>query len=700
MSRRQAEAEFQEKVGKQHVRRVTDAPAIDGASKGVSFHRISARACLVFVVVAAFIALAGPAGASAACPNEEFRVGPSAHLPDCRAYELVTPRKVNGVVVAALDVAEGSTAFASQPALASGDSFFWKLVFSGLPETESNGRFNLYRSQRTADGWTINRWGPTVSQAQAAKSGGFSRDQRYMVFGLEPSRGGSLATCLSCYMAYIRYPHGTYHLAGEGTVPTGSDTDGFENGFVDDLFPDIRWISRDGSHQIFRSEVQLTPEAPAGQGAIYDRTPSGLKLASLLPGEVPPTSSSVFEGVSDDGSTVMFQNEGNLYARIDNAETQEVALGASGQIFPGGVSEDGSRAFYAQEGNIYVHDTVADESSPVATPGNAIIANVSADGSHVYFLSESQLVPDEGTLGAPNLYVWDGEGVDFIATLNSEDVASGFEMSGVGVWEPIFPDPVFADPYAPARKANPLLNTSRTTPDGAVFVFESSAQLTTYPNEGFKEIYRYDTGTKTLLCVSCSEVSPGAGGGSELAVQFPDEAKRVARMSEIPNVSPDGQQIVFDSRDRLLPDDTNGVRDVYQWRNGALSLISTGHSPQASGLYGVTASGNDVFIVTGQSLVGQGQEAGVYAIYDARVGGGLASQQTTLADECVGEACQGQPQPPPSLAEPGSTAFHGRGNVKSKCKRRHHHGHRHHRPAAAKKASKKPCKAKHRRVGK
>jgi hypothetical protein len=668
--------------------------SLSKARPRLSPFRRGIQGCFALTCAAAIALTISPA-ASAACSNENFRVGPSAHLPDCRAYELVTPRKVNGVVVAATDSAEGTTAFASQPALASGDSFFWKLVFSGLPGTESSGRTNLYRAQRTADGWTNARWGPTVYEAQAAKSGGFSHDQRYIAFALEPSRGGSLATCLTCYMAYIRYPDGTFHLAGEGTVPTGSDTDGFENGFVDDLYPDIRWISVDGSHQIFRSEIQLTPQAPSGVGAIYDRTPSGLKLVSLLPGDTAPAGGSVFEGAADDGSTVMFQTEGNLYARVDNAETQEVASGASGPIFAGGVSEDGSKVFYAQEGNIYVHNIEADETSPVATPGNGMIANVSADGSHVYFLSESLLVTGEGILGAPNLYVWDGDGVDFIATLNPEDVASGsFEITGIGVWEPIFPDPVFADPYAPARKANPLYNTSRTTPDGTVFVFESIAQLTAYPNEGFKEIYRYDVQTGGLLCVSCSRVNSTAGDGSELASFFPDEAKRVARMTEVPNLSADGQQVVFDSRDRLLSQDTNGVRDVYEWRNGSLSLISTGHSPQASGLYGVTASGDDVFIVTGESLVGQGQEAGVYGIYDARVGGGLTSQQVLPEDECSGEACQGQPQPPPPLAAPGSMSFHGRGNVKHRCKRRHPHSHRRKHRAQGAKKTRKSCKAK------
>jgi hypothetical protein len=41
-------------------------------------------------------------------------------------------------------------------------------------------------------------------------------------------------------------------------------------------------------------------------------------------------------------------------------------------------------------------------------------------------------------------------------------------------------------------------------------------------------------------------------------------------------VSADGSRVMFDTPNALVPQDTNGVRDVYEWEGSAAHLISSG----------------------------------------------------------------------------------------------------------------------------
>lgn len=652
----------------------------------------AARVSLALMVVAGLAALSAPV-ASAACSNEVFRDGASAGLPDCRAYELVTPPKLNGFPEDGTGNGAESLKFSSPPVAASGDSYLWTIGGTGLPGTGASGYTNLYRAQRTPAGWSSSLLSPTAFESEGSNPGSANRDHGYVSVEVEGFRGGSLALCGSCLISYIRYPDGSFHLLGEGTVATDFDSDGIENGFIDDLHPSVRWIAPGGAHQIFGSTSQLTPNAPSSfSSQIYDRTPAGLELVSLLPGEVTPANDSFFAGSSVDGATVLFKNEGNLYARIDNERTLELVSGAGGEVLSGGVSEAGSRAFFVQEGNIYFYDFEAEEAFPVATPGDAILTAVSPDGSHAYFVSESELITGKGSLGSLNFYAWSDSSLQFIGILSFNDLSHPrFPASGLNYWTPALQ----ARPAA--LNANRLLNTTRVTPDGQVIVFESYEQLTAYPNEGHVEVYRYDTVAEELTCVSCG-ASAAASADSEL-VHVPSEfgIPKVYPMNEVANLSEDGERVVFESLDALLPQDVNGVRDVYQWSSGSLALISTGQSPQPSGLYAVTPSGNDIFFVTGEKLVGQGQDAGRFAVYDARVGGGFASQQAVQPLSCVGEGCQGEPSRQPELAVPGSAITKSKGNVKPRCRHRHRKAKKAHR---AKRNHKKSCRHARRRAGK
>jgi len=108
-------------------------------------------------------------------------------------------------------------------------------------------------------------------------------------------------------------------------------------------------------------------------------------------------------------------------------------------------------------------------------------------------------------------------------------------------------------------------------------------------------------------------------------------------------VSDDGTRVFFDTPSALVPQDVNGRRDVYEWENGHVYLLSSGMSPEDSFFLDNSESGNDVFFATLDGLVTEDTD-GAFDIYDARVDGGFPA--STVSTGCSGEACQGQPGAP------------------------------------------------------
>ena len=144
-------------------------------------------------------------------------------------------------------------------------------------------------------------------------------------------------------------------------------------------------------------------------------------------------------------------------------------------------------------------------------------------------------------------------------------------------------------------------------------------------------------------------------------------------------VSSDGERIFFDTADPLVPQDVNtGTsrerpdpgsstyfepqgRDVYEWENGTIYLISSGKSPEDSYFLDSSANGNDVFFATSEGVV-PGDTDGAYDVYDARVphpGDSLPP----AAVPCEGSVCQGPPNVPALLTPPASATFSGLGNA-------------------------------------
>jgi hypothetical protein len=73
-----------------------------------------------------------PAAPAVSCPNDALRTGLSALLPDCRAYELVTPPNTGGLTPEAM-TNSSSQMFLSQTASPGGDKVFFKIAGGGIP---------------------------------------------------------------------------------------------------------------------------------------------------------------------------------------------------------------------------------------------------------------------------------------------------------------------------------------------------------------------------------------------------------------------------------------------------------------------------------------------------------------------------------------------------------------------------------------
>lgn len=579
------------------------------------------------------------------CPNEIFRIGFSASLPDCRAYELVTPADTNGRPPKG--VGFGGDRFPTVEVSPSGNTVSFVTEGGSLPGTEGTGGFNgdLYRTSRSTSGWgNVIRTGPTGTETNNPSPGSTSSDQEHAFFW---ASGEGTAVVDGVITHYVRYPDGRAELVGRGSLGTDPSAIG-------------QWISEGGDHIIFQTQSisgnlsqQLEPDAaPSGTRAVYDRTSDEVThVVSLLPGDVPAKEKedATYLDASADGTGIAFSIGDTVYLRLDNEVTFEIGK----NVTLADVSESGRRVFYLEGGDLFAFDTDSEGVVRFSEVGNATVVNVAPDGSRAYFVSTS-VIADAGenpnaaapVAGQQNLYLSEEGQTRFVGTLTAEDVEGK-----LGLWTTVQAAQLAQDP-------------SRVTPDGSVLLFESRANLGGYDPDGFPQVYRYDSIGNRLHCVSCPPTGTPANGGASLETYA--EAQTTpppfTAFGFVPNLRADGKRAFFESDQALVAADANEVQDVYEWEEegvgsctrpgGCVYLISSGHSARDNYLYGVSASGDDVFFITDDVLVGGDNDTP--SIYDARVGGGFPE---AAEEECQGEGCRSPLTPAPVLNSPARPAL-------------------------------------------
>jgi hypothetical protein len=280
-------------------------------------------------------------GPPPACPNTELRTGPSANLPDCRAYELVSPPDTQGIrlgSVAGASLGARHNLFDAPATSPDGSSLLFVTGFQSLPGFDGNGLTDAYKAERGPGSWLTSLLSPTGAQSGGPNPGGTSPDLLYSTWFV--NGGGGDQGTLAVYPGennYLRAPDGSFELIGQGSLGV-------------DPAAQARWITPDAGHVIFDNappssssgaKVQLEPDAPpTGTAALYDRTPGGpTHVVSLLPDSAcatPPCTpaagqNAIYLGSSTDGAAVAFEiNAGNdayapTYVRLDDATTDLVA---------------------------------------------------------------------------------------------------------------------------------------------------------------------------------------------------------------------------------------------------------------------------------------------------------------------------------------------------------------------------------------
>ncbi len=593
--------------------------------------------CLCVLGLAAFLGTGAPsAGAAQACSNEAFRSGPSGHLPDCRAYEMVTPPEKEGYEpddVLRVNLAPAPTAAPN------GNSILWSVERGAFGEPPSNGPTSDYLSRRGAN-WSSEAINPPIVPSglaflQATFPLGLTEDFSKLVVKGAPEPPLTPDASENSSNLYIRDLAGdAYRLLTLGLAPNL----GLE------LEYDLGGISADGGQVVFKSEFELAGcgGPPNEQLCNWNGATGALSLVGVKPGGEVSTGTVTIAGpvwrrpVSTDGSRVYFHESGastcaGVCVRI-GASTTEV-VGTSGSSFQFANTE-GTVAYVIQGGELKRYEAGGGAATPLTPPAGEVqgVLGASSDGSRVYFVSKEALAPG-ATATENNLYLWtQGGGFQFIATGNtSANFTSNWSTSDS--------------------------RTSRVTPDGMHLAFTANNSLTGFPDNGKSQAYLYSAATGALVCASCVVAEPANGA----SINGGTTGFRLPR-----NLSDDGGHLFFTTKEALVPEDSNGVDDIYEYdaASGAVSLISTGTDSTKAYFGDASSAGTDALFITRERLVPLDVDDAL-DVYDARVGGGLASQYPApQAPPCTGDACRGASSTP-NLAAPASAGLVGKGNVSS-----------------------------------
>jgi hypothetical protein len=404
--------------------------------------------CLACALSGALAAVTVPPARAEECPNAGLRTGASAHLPDCRAYELVSPAEKDS------EDAFGEGALAHATASGTALAYTSKDVFAQSPGASVE---TAYVASSESGEWLTSALAPRVLQplpGDTVTYPEFSSDLSQAVLRV-PLEALTAEAIPGVYNLYLRGASGGYSLitaaAPSEAVPGGCDTC-----YGDHDVPAFAGASSDLTHVIFEANERLltTPSYPTDPEHREDLYESD--LAEPAGQRVHPV------GVLPDGTLASDAQPG---AGGGNVNAEEIAH------LDHAISSDGSRILFtaeadegapapAQHGLRELYDRIggpAGRTIEISTPAAGALASqcttpndnckpepaqfwdAAEDGSVVLFTSKAELTPKSNTgpmkRGEANrgndLYSYDLEDETLTDLTFDAGDANGAEVQGV-----------------------------------------------------------------------------------------------------------------------------------------------------------------------------------------------------------------------------------------------------------------------------
>ncbi len=592
-------------------------------------------------------------GEPSACPNEVFRTGLSAGLPDCRAYEQVTPVDKEGAtepfhyrggVASAVVVGEGGesvafeepvTSYGEGPGAGGSPYFFSRaqgsgwLMNAGAPQPEA-GIYHFYPQLYSADLSQV----AFVAEYATSVSGN-SPDFEYKV----GPAGGPYTL-----VASIPREDVSFSVAGEGWVAG--------NGDFSKLVLQTKDYNLLGEPTGTRSGEDLYEYTASGglrelnvdeEGATIGSCGANVVRGEEDPGEgagagASSHADSSSHSISADGSRVFFEaapghecaGPKNLYMRVNGSETVDIGayafLGADKEgdklLLKNGTGEvlGYNTETRATRSPSPAETTVAGELAVLSVPYQVDPEDALDRGGYTYFTGIVPGVPGGGkepadpvgecrTGGCPSKQVWRYDAVEHV--IQCVSCASSFD-----------PEPQ-QESILDGIQGLPFLNGG----------------LPDYTSASANGEFVFFTTTSALV-------------RQDIDGEIP---------AELPNKGGE-----FESVGGLKSPST----DVYEWRadgvdgcgvaQGCLALLTDGRGGYINLFLGSADEGRDVFISTRSKLLPQDDDT-AGDIYDVRIDGGLPGAPPRPT-ECEGDACSTPPSAP-NDPTPSSLTFSGVGNL-------------------------------------